>query len=83
MVSDLSCNEKYPRLSEDVPTVGNSLQVMITPGTDSPELFLMVPFKIADCEKAKDETIERRKMKIPFRMPLTVESLDHHFSTNA
>jgi hypothetical protein len=42
-----------------------------------------MPFKIADCENPIEERRERRRMKIPFRMSLTVASLVHHFSTNA
>ena len=83
VVSDFTTKEKFPRLSEEVPTVGNSLQVIITPGTDSPELFLIVPRMVADCEKANDETKISNKNKIPFRIFLTVENLDHHSSMNA
>ena len=83
VVSDFTTKEKFPLLSEDVPTKGNSLQVIITPGTDSPLLFLMVPFKVADCEKTYEEIAVRKNNKIPFRISLTVVSQDHRFSWNA
>jgi hypothetical protein len=44
---------------------------------------LIIPFKVADCPKLKKDAIERNKKKITFRMPLTVENLNHHSSTNA